>query len=318
MANTKQLALIGAGAFSDFCLQAYRRHLPGLEVAAVFDTNTDLAKSFAASHQISVVTTSIAELLAIPSDAVVILTPPNTHFDLGRQALAAGKNALIEKPIAFTFEQANELATIAKQNNCRITANLVLRYHPINQQIRSFVQNKTYGQLRSITTIANLAAYPADHWYWEPKISGGFFLNTYTHFFDLYRFISQEEFIGGTSAGDAQTGHDISLQFEQTTAHLTTNLHTKNVDELVQTTYNFDKATITTNGWFPETIAITTPGQLPQTTTVSEPKEQLYGKVLANILADLLSPPAEPVVTPHDLLEAVRVALQLQRSTPIE
>lgn len=314
MATAPRLALVGAGAFSDFCLKSYRRYLPGLTVVAIFDTNTKLAAEFAVSHHIPVIARSMDELLAVPSDAVVILTPPNTHFELGRMSVAAGKNTLIEKPIAFSLEQASELITLAEQNQCRIAANLVLRYHPFHLAIRELVESGRYGALQSIATTAHLAAYPDDHWYWQPAVSGGFFLNTYTHFFDLYRFISGQTVTSGSS-DDTETGHKITIELGSVSAQLTTNLHARNEDELVTTTYRLERATITTRGWFPEQIIVAPDADRPNEQLENLPKEERYGQVLSHVLGELLSPPDKPLLTHQDLLETVRVACLLESTT---
>lgn len=304
-----KIAFVGAGAFSDFSLQAYKKYIPGLEAVTVYDTNTELAKMFAANHNIPTIASSMDELLRIPSDVVVVLTPPNTHFELGRQSLAAGKNTLIEKPIAFTLEQAGELVDLANKNNCRMTANLVLRYHPIHQQIRQFVKNKKYGALRSIKTVANLAEYPAEHWYWKPEISGGFFLNTYTHFLDLYQFVSGQVVLEAGHHGDQKNGQIIQLKMTDTTAQLEINLHALGDEERVETTYSFEHATITTTGWLPEQMTITANGISPIHQNETEPKENRYQQILAAIIKDLVDPSTDPIISLHDLTETIRVPL---------
>lgn len=310
-----KLALVGAGAFSDFCLSNYKKFIPDVKVIAVFDMEHSRAEGFAKTHDIPLVAKSMDELLAQPSDAVVILTPPNTHWELGKQAIEANKHVLVEKPIAFTNEQAESLVELAKKNNRQITSNLVLRYHPFHKELRSSVRYSNYGKLLTIKTTANLAKYPAGHWYWNKDISGGFFLNTYTHFFDLYRFISGQEVETAQNTPIGDIGHRVKLKLTSCTAELVTNLHVSNENELVETIFQFERASIKTVGWFPDSIIITQADGSKIKKSDTRTKKEHYGNILATILSDLVNQPQDKTISINDLREAVRVALLAQENS---
>jgi predicted dehydrogenase len=56
-----------------------------------------------------------AEVWQAPVAGVVIATPAETHYDLTRQALLTGKDVLVEKPLALTYEQGAELVQLAER-----------------------------------------------------------------------------------------------------------------------------------------------------------------------------------------------------------
>ena len=86
---------------------------PGFELLAVAERHEKrMARDYPAVHSYD----SVAELLADDElELIVVNTPSNTHFDLARQALQAGKHVLIEKPVATTPAQLRELLALARQ-----------------------------------------------------------------------------------------------------------------------------------------------------------------------------------------------------------
>ena len=82
----------------------------GATVTAVSDTRDERLAQVRRRYPAVAVTTSAAELCARTDvDAVVIATPVDRHFELGMEALRAGKHVLLEKPMASTSEQASRL-----------------------------------------------------------------------------------------------------------------------------------------------------------------------------------------------------------------
>lgn len=306
-----KLGIIGAGAFTEFCLTAYRESIPNLIFKAITDLDQSAAERLAEKFSIPTVAKSVTELLADPTiDVVLILTPPNTHFELAQAALRAGKHVLVEKPIAFSVPEATKLLELADQNQLQMTANLVLRYHPFHQQLAQMVASGELGALRQISTTALLAEYPADHWYWQPAISGGFFLNTHCHFLDLYSYIFGRYPQSVTAAGTEAIGQTIISAYDPGLATLNVNVHVTGDQEDVRTTYVFERAVVTTVGWLPATMTITQPNGEQQSQTTGE-KIALYRQLLAAVMVDLIKRIADPdLQTPIDhtaLLETVRV-----------
>lgn len=284
-----KLGVIGAGAFTDFVLASYRQYLPTLKLGGITDPKAELARQLAKKYALEKVYSDNEALLADHSiDLVLILTPPNTHYALAKQALLAGKHVLVEKPIAFTEEEARELLDIAERRDRRLSANLVLRHHPFHQEIAQAVKTNRYGRLRQITTTALLAEYPKDHWYWDRTVSGGFFLNTFCHFLDLYDFISHQTPDSFQTTGSIDNGLTIVATYPLSlTASLNVNVHVSNSQERVETSYIFDEVVILTRSWLPEEMIITTrDGSV--TKQKSPEKLTLYHQLLAEIMRELL------------------------------
>ncbi len=91
--------------------------------------------------------------------AVDLATPTSTHFELGKRILAAGKDAFIEKPLAYTTEQCDELITLAEENERILMTGHIFRYHPAVQMLVDEIAKGRFGEIRSID-IARLALRP--------------------------------------------------------------------------------------------------------------------------------------------------------------
>ena len=91
---------------------------------------------------------SVAELLADPSiELVVVNTPSSTHFALASQALRAGKHVLLEKPVATSVAQLQELLALAKQTGRHLLAYQNRRWDSDFGAVRRIVASGQLGQL---------------------------------------------------------------------------------------------------------------------------------------------------------------------------
>lgn len=91
---------------------------------------------------------SAAELLADPTlELAVVNTPNNTHFDLARQALLAGKHVLIEKPVATSSAQFEELWALGKRVGRHVLAYQNRRWDSDFQAVRRVVESGQLGRL---------------------------------------------------------------------------------------------------------------------------------------------------------------------------
>jgi predicted dehydrogenase len=80
-------------------------------------------------------------------DAIIVsATPETTHYPMAREALAAGKHVFLEKPIAQTLEEADELIDIARKNNVKLTIGYSQRFNPRYAFIREKLRDGTLGE----------------------------------------------------------------------------------------------------------------------------------------------------------------------------
>ncbi|QMV40612.1 Gfo/Idh/MocA family protein [Cohnella cholangitidis] len=140
MSETIPLGIVGFGRIVELIHLPLLKQLPRIEVAGVFDV-TPQRLALAAKRGFDIFE-RLEDLLSSPAEAVLIATPPNSHFRLAEQALRSGKHVLIEKPVTLSSEEAVRLQTIAEQegkivsvfHNRRFDSDFLLVKQMINEE----------------------------------------------------------------------------------------------------------------------------------------------------------------------------------------
>jgi len=133
-----------------------------------------------------------ADLLADPEvQAVYIATPVFLHATQVIEAAAAGKHVMVEKPIALTVEQAEEMISACNQAGVFLTEGYMMKFHGANAKAREMVAAGDIGQV--VFARAELTCwYPPIEGAWrqDPKLGGGgALIDMATHCYDLLQFI---------------------------------------------------------------------------------------------------------------------------------
>ncbi len=87
-------------------------------------------------------------VLADPSiTAVALATPAVTHYDIAKAALEAGKDVLVEKPLAIDVKHGEELVRLANAKGRILMVGHILRYHPAIRKLHHLIHNGTLGKI---------------------------------------------------------------------------------------------------------------------------------------------------------------------------
>jgi predicted dehydrogenase len=129
--DTVKVAVLGAGSLGKEHVRIYSNLAAAQQVRflGIFDTAREKAQKLAEKHRVKAFA-SLNEAVT-GCDAVSIVTPTTTHFDLAKTLLQAGKHVLLEKPMTDDAAQAAELVQIARQNNCILQVGHVERFNPV-------------------------------------------------------------------------------------------------------------------------------------------------------------------------------------------
>jgi predicted dehydrogenase len=96
-------------------------------------------------------------------DAIIIATPVDTHFDLAKSAMEAGKHVLVEKPMTSDAPQARELMEIAERLNLTLMVDHTFLYTGAVQHMKELVEGDTLGNIQYIdSTRINLGLFQRD------------------------------------------------------------------------------------------------------------------------------------------------------------
>ncbi|HVQ38442.1 MAG TPA: Gfo/Idh/MocA family oxidoreductase [Pyrinomonadaceae bacterium] len=137
---------------------------PGATVVAVCDERSERLEQVNARYPSVKTTTNPPELFADPEiDAIAVVTPVTTHFDLALQALQADKHVLVEKPLASTSEQALRLIEEARHRNRVLMVDHTFVYTGAVRKIREIVASNTLGEIYYYDSVrVNLGLFQAD------------------------------------------------------------------------------------------------------------------------------------------------------------
>ena len=122
-------------------------------MVGVHDSNGEAARRVAEKHGLRVLG-SVAEAAAA-SDALSIVTPTTTHFELAKALLQQGKHLLVEKPMTDNAEQAAELVQLARDHGCRLQVGHVERFNPVFKYLESVATEPRFIESH------RLSPYPA-------------------------------------------------------------------------------------------------------------------------------------------------------------
>lgn len=137
MATKVKVAVLGVGSLGQHHARVYSELATAglVEFVGLFDANTEAAHKVAAKTKARVFN-SIAEAAA-NADALNIVTPTTTHFEIGKSLLEQGKHVLVEKPMTDDTAQAAELVQLAQQNNCVLQVGHVERFNPVFKNLET-------------------------------------------------------------------------------------------------------------------------------------------------------------------------------------
>ena len=144
--------------------------------------------------------TDLSQLLANDKiNTVVIATQHNLHGEQVVNALNAGKNVFVEKPLALTHAEldAIEQAYNEQKGKCRLVVGYNRRFAPHIIKMKSLLS--TITEPKSFIMTMNAGAIPSDHWTQDPAIGGGRIIGEACHYIDLMRFLAGSEIAGFTA-----------------------------------------------------------------------------------------------------------------------
>ncbi len=121
--------------------------LPQAKVAMVADADAGRLAMLAVNRPGIQTTIQVEDLFRSDIDAVVIATPVRTHFQLAREALLHDKHVLVEKPLAASVAEAEELVALAQERRRVLMVGHTFEYNPAVNELRKLVQSGDLGKI---------------------------------------------------------------------------------------------------------------------------------------------------------------------------
>ena len=144
------IAQIGIGYWGPNLLRNLSKN-PQCNVKTVVDLS-DERRKFVANNYRDIITTDDIKVALNDKQihAIVIATPVSTHFDLAIQSLKAGKHVLIEKPMAKTVKEVNDIASIANDQNLVAMVGHTFLFNVAVHKVKEIIDSGELGDIRYI------------------------------------------------------------------------------------------------------------------------------------------------------------------------
>lgn len=183
--NKLKVGIIGIG------FVAQKRHIPALmklrkkvTINAVCDLNKNLAKEVAKRFGIPRIYTKPSDMISKEDfDIVDICTPPQIHAPLAIEAMEKGCNVILEKPMALSVKDCDDMIKKSKKNNVKLTVLHNQRFYPPFVKAEKIVKEGIIGKLMGVRTISltDKEEYMVHEKHWVHKLPGGVIGETGPH-----------------------------------------------------------------------------------------------------------------------------------------
>lgn len=186
---TFHVGLIGGGNISETHARAARA-IPGVEIAAVYGTNSEKVRKLCSEHGGSPFTDFAAFVAHRPMDLVIIGSPSGLHASQGIAAARQGMHILTEKPIDISRSRADELIEAARQSGVKLAVIFQDRMKPHIRQLKDWINRGLLG--KPLLVDARVKWYRPPEYYaksrWRGTLAldgGGALMNQGIHTVDL-------------------------------------------------------------------------------------------------------------------------------------
>lgn len=172
MSKTK-VAVLGAGFIADIHLESYERFVPDAQVVAVYARNPAKVEAFARKHHIPQSYTDLATAIERSGADVIDICLPNfRHHEAVLLAARAGKHIIIEKPLAMTLEQADEMIEVCRSQGVKLMYAEELCFAPKYERVRKLASEGAFGQIYMLKQCEKHSG-PHSDWFYDINLSGG-------------------------------------------------------------------------------------------------------------------------------------------------
>lgn len=184
--------IIGTGMMGGTYAEALRTLAPSGRLVAVAGGRR--AAELGTAYDVPVDASPEALLDRADIDAVVIATPHTTHLPLARAAAAAGKHIYLEKPMALSVAECDEILGAAAAAGVTVTVASQSRYNDISIRAKQLIEDGTVGRITMFRVTSPTVGWdvPADGWFVDPR-EGGAYLDWGPHGCDTLRWFTGSE-----------------------------------------------------------------------------------------------------------------------------
>ena len=141
-----KVGVIGAGRWGKKHIEEYSK-MKDIELSWISDISNDTINECKEKFNVKNISNDYNDILSSDIEAVSICTSNETHYEVCKAALKAGKNVLVEKPLTLDSKKAYELVKIAKDENKILAVGHIYRYNNAINEVKKLIENNFFGTL---------------------------------------------------------------------------------------------------------------------------------------------------------------------------
>src|SRR5689334_24364844 len=142
-----KIGVFGVGHLGKFHLNNWKE-IPGTELVGFYDPDDDAAKNVSEKYQLK--RFSDPDSLIDACDAIDVVAPTDSHFDLCEKAIKKGKHVFVEKPLANTMDEARQLVELAQESGIKLQVGHVERFNPAFLAIKDISLNPMFIEVHRL------------------------------------------------------------------------------------------------------------------------------------------------------------------------
>lgn len=148
-----KIGVIGCGYWGPNLVRNFIE-IPEASVKGIADIDQDRLDHVKIRYpQIDLVTKDYHDLFSRGLDAIVIATPPQTHFDIARDCLLQDLHILVEKPMTLNSQDARDLVEIANQRNLALMVGHTFVFNPAVTALKEMIDNGSIGEVQYVDAV---------------------------------------------------------------------------------------------------------------------------------------------------------------------
>ncbi|MDO4490310.1 MAG: Gfo/Idh/MocA family oxidoreductase [Lachnospiraceae bacterium] len=193
MGKVLNWAVAGTGWIATDMAEILKEH--GRGFYGVASGHVENARHYAEKYQVPRVYETIEQLCADPAvDVVYVATPHNTHFEIAKKALTAGKHCLIEKSITLNSRELEELVAIANEQQLCIAEAMTTWHMPVMKELKILVDSGILGRVQVINVnFGSMKPYDMENRFFNLKYAGGALLDIGVYALSAIRLFLEEK-----------------------------------------------------------------------------------------------------------------------------
>lgn len=195
--NEVRWGVLGVGNVCEVKSAPAMQIIQGSKLVAVMRRNKELAKDYAIRHGVSKWYGDADELIEDPDvNAIYIATPPHMHAEMTRKAALAGKPVYVEKPMARTYKECQNMIKDCENAHVPLFVAYYRRTLPNFLKVKELVDSGAIGEVRYVDIMMNQTLGPdlvvdtEVNWRVDPEMAGGgYFYDLASHQLDFLDYL---------------------------------------------------------------------------------------------------------------------------------